>query len=699
MISVRGLWRRLRHTVVGPPRDPFDPTVRERIALVAFFAWIGLGADGLSSANYGPELGFLALKGHSHLALYLALLTAVTVFVIALGYNQVIRLFPTGGGGYRVSTALLGRYAGLVTGVCLIVDYVLTIAISIASGVDALFSLLPLDWQGYKTLAGVLLILVLIVLNLRGVKESVAVLMPIFVGFLISHVVLIVYGVAVHAGALPEIARASVEETRSLSQHSGALSVLFALLLAYSLGGGTYTGLEAVSNNIQTLAEPRVRTGRVTMMYMAVSLAFVAAGIILLYLLWDVRPVQGQTLNAVVFRLIAGNWTIGGQPIGGGIVTAVLVFEAGLLFVAANTGFLGGPAVLANMALDEWAPHMARSLSSRLVTQNGVMVMGLAAMLVLWLSQGAVDLMVVMYSMTVFGAFSLTLLGMVVYWVRMRGREAQWLGHLMLSGIGFLICAGILAMIIVSRFADGGWVTLLIVGLLVWLFYGVNRHYRDTRVRLDRADRLFARKVAEPAAPPPPLDPQAPTAIFLVGGSIGAGMHSLLWVRRLFGGQFRNFLFVRVGEVDTHSFGGEERLERLSHEVDGTLGYFIAYCRSHGLAASGFKDFGTDTVRVLTKLVEEIVATYPNAMVFASKLIFEDDGWWTRLLHNQTAEVMQRQLHMRGIQMVILPMVVQTPKQEPPSGAAKRRSFHWRATKEPEAAPGEAAPSRLGRFG
>jgi hypothetical protein len=297
--------------------------------------------------------------------------------------------------------------------------------------------------------------------------------------------------------------------------------------------------------------------------------------------------------------------------------------------------------------------------------------------------------------MTVFGAFSLTLLGMSVYWVRMRGHEGRWLARLVLSGIGFLICAAILAMIVFSRFAEGGWATLLIVGLLVWLFYGVNAHYRDTRARLDRADRLFARKLAEPAGPPPQLDPQAPTAIFLVGGSIGAGMHSLLWVRRLFGGQFRNFLFVRVGEVDTHSFGGEARLERLSHEVDETLEYFVAYCHNHGLAAAGFKDFGTDTVRVLTKLVEEIVGKYPNAMVFASKLIFEDDGWWTRLLHNQTAEVMQRQLHMRGIQMVILPMVVQTPKQEPPTGATKRRSFHWRK----ESAASAAAAPRAGRFG
>src|SRR5262249_23507059 len=158
-----------------------------------------------------------------------------TVFIIALGYNQVIRLFPTGGGGYRVTTSLLGPLPGLVAGGCLIVDYVLTIAISIASGGDALFRLLPLAYQDLKIPAGAGLILVLIALNLRGVKESVAVLMPIFIGFLATHVLLIVYGIAVHAWALPEAIAGSLGETATLAETSGWTSVGTLLLLAYSL--------------------------------------------------------------------------------------------------------------------------------------------------------------------------------------------------------------------------------------------------------------------------------------------------------------------------------------------------------------------------------------------------------------------------------------------------------------------------------
>src|SRR5271168_1216151 len=128
------LYRRVRELFIGLPRNPFDQRTRKSIALIAFLAWIGLGADGLSSSAYGPEQAFLALGAHYHLALYLAILMAITVFIISLAYNQVIELFPTGGGGYKVASKLIGKHAGLVSGSALIVDYVLTIAISVASG-------------------------------------------------------------------------------------------------------------------------------------------------------------------------------------------------------------------------------------------------------------------------------------------------------------------------------------------------------------------------------------------------------------------------------------------------------------------------------------------------------------------------------------------------------------------------------------
>ena len=151
---------KIRAVLLGPARNPLDPGTRQHIALIAFFAWVGLGADGLSSSCYGPEEAFLALGQHTHLALYLAAATAATVFIISVAYNQVIELFPSGGGGYKVASQLIGPYAGLVSGAALIVDYVLTIAISIASGADALFSLLPFAAQAYKGEAEIILIII-----------------------------------------------------------------------------------------------------------------------------------------------------------------------------------------------------------------------------------------------------------------------------------------------------------------------------------------------------------------------------------------------------------------------------------------------------------------------------------------------------------------------------------------------------------
>ena len=292
---------KLRHLVIGAPLDPLSQKTRQHIALAAFLAWVGLGADGLSSSAYGPEEAFRALGTHTHLGLYMAVATAATVFIISLAYNQVIELFPTGGGGYRVATRLIGPRAGLVSGAALIVDYVLTIAISVASGFDALFSLLPMSAGALKLGAELTLVAVLLWLNLRGMKESIRFLLPIFLGFVVTHVILIGYGILGHAQGLMQVVPDAMADTRQLAHDIGWVAALSLFLRAYSLGGGTYTGIEAVSNNVQTLREPRVRTGKLTMFYMAISLAFTAGGIVLLYLLWNAQPVEGRTLNAVVF--------------------------------------------------------------------------------------------------------------------------------------------------------------------------------------------------------------------------------------------------------------------------------------------------------------------------------------------------------------------------------------------------------------
>lgn len=656
----RGFYQRLRDLAFGPPRDPLNPETRHTMALIAFFAWVGLGADGLSSSAYGPEVSYLALGTHTHLGLYLALMTALTVFIISFAYNQVIELFPNGGGGYKVATQLIGPKAGLVSGAALIVDYVLTIAISVASAVDNFFSLEFFSGAARNWSLPVEMVLVglLVLLNLRGMKEAIKVLLPIFVGFVFFYTVLIVYGIAAHADRLPSLIPATLQETKEFASEKGWVVVVASLMLAYAQGGGTYTGLEAVSNNVNTLKEPRKRTGKWTMFYMACSLAIAAGGLLLLYVLWDIKPVEGKTLNAVLFRELMQDWTLGGVTLHTFLLPVVLAFTAGLLFVAANTGFLGGPAVLSNMAVDQWVPNQFSSLSSRLVTKHGVMLMGLGALAILFWSQGKVTLLAVIYSINVFTTFTISLFGLCIYWWRHRHDEAKWLPRMLLSATGLLVCTSILVVLVIQEFPHGGWVAIFITGAVVALCVMIKRHYLATRAQLRKIDELFAAVPSEPCDAPP-LEPDAPTAVFMVSRSRGAGMHTMLWVQRLFPGNFKNFVFLSVGAVDTAAYGGEGTLEKLQKETHEALEYYVNFCHQHGIAAKSYEAYGTDRVEELTNLVIKAKDEFPNCVFFSSKLIFVNDNWFTRILHNQTPLAMQRILHLMGLQMVILPMKVE----------------------------------------
>lgn len=648
---------KVRELLLGQALDPLKVETRHSIALIAFFAWVGLGADGLSSSAYGPEEAFNALGAHTHLGLYLALATAVTVFIISLGYNQIIELFPTGGGGYRVATSLIGPYAGLTAGAALIVDYVLTIAISIASGADAIFSLLPVSAQSHKLLVELLATVMLVFLNLRGAKESIKFLLPIFLGFVATHFVLIVYGIAAHASGLPSLVPDTLLETRSLANDTSWVFAAALFLKAYSLGGGTYTGIEAVSNNVQSLAEPRVRTGKLTMLYMAASLAFTAGGIILLYLLWKAVPQEGRTLNAVVFAQI-----IQASGLHGGLSTAVLTttlaFEAGLLLVAANTGMLGGPSVLANMAADSWVPHKFRYLSTRLVAQNGIVLMGIAALAVLLWSHGRVSLLVVLYSMNVFLTFSLSLAGLCIYWIKHRREDRRWVTRLVLSGVGLAVTSGILCVTLIEKFNEGGWITVMITGLVVLGCIGIRRHYADTKRKIRGVDAVFAQQPYGSETRFDPPRPELPTAVFIVGSSRGGGLHALLWVQRMFPDHFRNFIFVNARAVDSSAYGGAESIEVLRTDASVSLSYFVNFCHSHGLASTSYLAFGTDALEEITILCERVREEFPNAIFFTSKLISEHENVLTRVLHNQGANALQRRLHLNGMQMVILPMKI-----------------------------------------
>jgi hypothetical protein len=297
-------------------------------------------------------------------------------------------------------------------------------------------------------------------------------------------------------------------------------------------------------------------------------------------------------------------------------------------------------------------------LSTRLVTQNGIVIMGLAALVILLWSAGKVDLLVVLYSINVFLTFSLSLLGLCIYWWRARGKDGRWAHRLAFSALGLAVTSSILMVTVVEKFGEGGWVTVVITSIVIGICLAIHRHYDGVKERLRAVDEIFTAAQSPKCQNPPPIDPEAPTAVFMVGSSRGGGIHTVLWVQRLFPNNFKNFVFISAKAVDARSYGGAEQIAEMRAALDKSLAFYVDYCHANGLAATARFSLGTDRADELVKLAEETLREFPNSLFFTSKLVFRNENWVTRLLHNQTALALQRRLHLNGMQMVILPMQI-----------------------------------------
>ncbi len=655
----------LKRLLVGRARSPHDHGVYHKLSLVAFFAWVGLGADGLSSTCYGPEEAFRILQGHLYLGFFVALATVLTVIVISASYSQIVEQFPGGGGGYQVASKMLSPSAGTVSGCALMVDYVLTVALSIASGADAIFSMLPPSWQPLKLWCAVGGVMLLTLLNLRGVKESVVPLIPIFLTFLATHLFVILYALLAHIPMWDDVYRATAADFHQTRAELGLLGVTLLLMRAYSMGAGTYTGIEAVANAIPILREPRVQTAKLTMKYMAASLAITAMGVMLAYIFYQVAHDPAKTLNAVLLSKATAAWAPGWSRL---FILVTLVSEAALLFVAAQAGFIGGPRVLANMAMDRWVPTHFATLSDRLVTSRGILLMGTAALAMIVLSGGSVQYLVVFYSITVFIDFTLSQLGMIRHWWQQRRAENRWLGKMLVNGTGLTLTLFILCSVVFLKFDEGGWVTLFVTALLVAAVHAIRRYYRHTTTLLKHLEDLVP-VAAESAAEALPgtvserkqeavFDPSAKTAVILVNGFNGLGLHTLFTVLRLFAPSFKNFVFVQVGAVDAGNFKGINEVGRLREHVQGELARYVQYMRKQGFFADSAWAVGIDVVDEIEKLAPGIVKEYPNSVFFGGQLAFVRETVWSRWLHNNIVFAAQRRLHAHGIPFVILPIQV-----------------------------------------
>ena len=660
----RTLGERLRALVFGKPRDLTDRTLFHKVSLVAVLAWVGLGADGLSSSCYGPEETYKALGTYPALSVFVALGCVLTIAVLCASYRQIIELFPSGGGGYLVASKLLGTRAGVVSGSALLVDYVLTIAISIAAGADALFSLASPEYQPWKLPFACAGVPMMTALNLRGVRESVVLWAPVFFVFVATHAVAILIAIGLHLSDFSAVTERTGREIGVAHSELGLLGILVLMLRAFSVGAGTYTGIEAVSNGLPALREPRAETGKRTMTLMGISLAVTVFGLLLAYLFVGVKPVEGKTLNAVLFESITSGWP---AWLGTSFVAVSMISAAALLFIAAQAGFLDGPRVLATMALDRWFPSQFATLSDRFVAQNGLLLMGAAALVVLVASGGSVGLLVVLYSINVFLTFTLSQLGMCVHWIKQGRRGEPWARGLAINGVGLVLTSSILVALCAIKFFEGGWVTVLVTSAVVALAYAVRRHYTRTAARLRRLDDTLPAVERDAPALGGTTPPGAGrTAVLLCTGYNGLGVRTFFKVFRMFPNTFDRCVFVLVGPVDAGSFKGADELDRLRADTDAQARRYADLCQRCGIAAEMRTGVGHDIIETIQLLVGEAFGQHPGAVVFGGQLSFRNETVWSRWLHNYIVFALQRSYCRQGVPFVIVPVQVDDIGDAPP---------------------------------
>jgi K+ transporter len=345
-------------------------------------------------------------------------------------------------------------------------------------------------------------------------------------------------------------------------------------------------------------------------------------------------------------------------PLGNTLALVTILSEGALLLVAAQAGFIDGPRVMSNMAIDSWFPRRFASLSERLAMQNGVVLMGIAALLLLFYTHGSISALVIMYSINVFLTFSLSQFGMSRYFIRNRTKIEKWKTHLLVHIVGFVLCITILAVTVYEKFTEGGWVTLLITSSAICLCYIIKRHYGKVRESFRRLDELLMNIPANEEANNEPLRPSDPTAIILVTGFNSLGLHTLLSIVRYFPNFYRNFIFANVAEVDSGSFKGIDAMDGLRLSAEEGLKKYVKVTRRHGFPADYRMEASTDVIDAAVELCRSIVREYPRSTVFTGQLVFHRETFTDKILHNQTAYAIQRRLQWEGIPAIIMPIRV-----------------------------------------
>ncbi len=564
-------------------------------------------SDALSSVAYATEEILLVLvtagAAAMHLAIPVAVAIAALLAIVALSYQQTIHAYPSGGGSYIVSRANLGANVGLVAAAALMIDYVLTVAVSVAAGVAAVTSAVP-ALRAHRVALAVISIVVIALANLRGVRESgriFAVPTYLFIG---TFTVLLAGGfLQLVRGSLPPFGGPPPAVTTALTG--------FLVLRAFASGCTALTGVEAISNGVPAFREPEAQNAAVTMRWMAGILAALFLGITVLAYAFGVVPSEDETVASLLARQLFGR---------GAFYYLIQASTALILVLAANTSFADFPRLASLLARDRYVPRQLLTRGDRLVYSNGILILaGLAIVLVVGFG-GETHALIPLYAVGVFIAFTLSQSGMARHWLTERGQGGGWRWRLAINGAGAAVTAVVTLVIAATKFTHGAWIVVLLIPVIVLGFRTIHGHYAAVSRELS-LDTLED----EPTL--------ANTVLVLVGDVHRGVVRALRFAQSL--SPIARAVYVETDPESTRRL--EERWAKLS------LGVPLV------VLASPYRSVLVPLIEYIDRLQRQ----GPGQMVTIVIPEFVPRRWWQHLLHNQTALLIKGALLFRRNLVVV----------------------------------------------
>lgn len=579
--------RKLKHFFVGRPLTTAQ-LPEQRLSKVAALAV--LSSDALSSSAYATEEMLLALIAAGAISLTLSIpagiLIVILLWIVVTSYSQTLYAYPSGGGAYTVAKENLGVLAALVAGAALLIDYVLTVSVSVAAGIAAVTSAVPSLYSHRVALCLVAILLILLA-NLRGVRESARIFQVPVYFFIVSAYVLVVGSLIGYLVGAP-----SARSPEVVSQVFEPLSALL-LLRAFASGCTALTGVEAIANGVRVFRPPVSRNATITLYIMAIILGTLFLGITVSAHLYGLSPREGETILSQL-----GRHTFGTGP----VYYAFQASTTGILILAANTSFAGFPRLASIMAQDRYLPRQLANLGDRLVFSNGILVLGTASGALLVVFGGDVHRLIPVYMVGVFIAFTLSQAAMVEHWKKIGGPGAGW--RVTLNGFGAGMTA--LALIVVAsvKFTHGAWIVLAAIPLMVWGFVNIREHYAVLARQLSLADFDRPRELKH-------------TVVIPVAGINRVVLGAVEYARSI----SKDVIAVTVNQEGQNR---EEVLRKWEEKVeDVPLVVLNSPYRS--------------VLNPLLRFIEEVEHFRDDDVVTVLLPEFVSARWWHHLLHNQTS--------------------------------------------------------------